>query len=62
LPDGNKRVAFLLMARFLDANGISWGSADPDTDTPMVERIASSAATHDETVIWIRARATDSAP
>lgn len=56
LPDGNKRVAFL-MARFLDANGLGWGSVDPDTDTAMVERIASSAATHDETVTWIRARA-----
>ncbi len=58
LPDGNKRVAFLLMARFLDANGMSWGTADPDIDTTMVERIASSAVTHDETVIWIRARTT----
>jgi death-on-curing protein len=60
LPDGNKRVAFLLMARFLDANGLSWGAADPDTDTTMVERIASSAATYDETVAWIRARAAGS--
>ncbi len=49
------------MARFLDANGMSWGAADPDTDATMVERIASSAATYDETVTWIRARATDSA-
>jgi death on curing protein len=62
LPDGNKRVAFLLMARFLDANGLTWGPSHPDTDTTMVERIASSAATHDETLIWIRARATSSTP
>jgi death-on-curing protein len=59
LPDGNKRVAFLLMARFLDANGMNWGTSDPDTDTAMVERIASSAAAHDEIVTWIRSRADD---
>ncbi len=60
LPDGNKRAAFLLMARFLDANGIRWGAADPGTDATMVERIASSSALHDQTMIWIRARATAS--
>ena len=25
LPDANKRAAFLLTARFLDANGLEWG-------------------------------------
>jgi len=56
LPDGNKRAAFLLTARFLDANGRTWGRADPDTDATMVERIASSEASHDEVVAWITTR------
>jgi death on curing protein len=57
LPDGNKRVAFLLMARFLEANGLRWGAADPDTDAAMVERIASGDATHEDAVGWIQGRA-----
>ena len=56
LPDGNKRAAFLLTARFLEANGRRWGSADPETDATMVERIASSDVSHDEVVAWITTR------
>lgn len=56
LPDGNKRVAFLLMARFLDANGLGWGAADPGIDAGMVERIASRDAAQAEVVAWIRSR------
>jgi death-on-curing protein len=40
LPDGNKRAAFLLTARFLDANGLAWGPPDSDTDAILVERVA----------------------
>lgn len=58
LPDGNKRVAFLLTARFLDANALTWGPTDPDTDAAMVERIAAGDAPHGAVVDWIRARAT----
>lgn len=56
LPDGNKRAAFLLTARFLHANGRIWGEQDTEIDASMVERIAASHATHDEIVAWIRAR------
>jgi death on curing protein len=56
LPDGNKRAAFLLAARFLDANGRSWRSQDTDRDASMVERIAASQATHDEIADWIKDR------
>jgi death-on-curing protein len=59
LPDGNKRAAFLLTARFLHANGRIWGEQDTDLDASMVELIAASDAAHDEIVAWIRAR-TDS--
>lgn len=58
LPDGNKRVAFLLMARFLDANGVVWGPPDPDTDAGMVERVAAGDASHGEVLAWIERRAT----
>lgn len=56
LPDGNKRAAFLLMARFLDANGRSWQTEDVDADAGNVERIAAGEADHDEVVAWIRSR------
>lgn len=56
LPDGNKRCAFLAMDRFLAANGRPIADADPDTDVPMVERIAAGAATHEEIVIWLERR------
>lgn len=58
LPDGNKRVAFLLMARFLDANGIAWGPPDSDMDAGIVERVAAGDATHEEVLAWIERRAT----
>ncbi len=56
LPDANKRAAFLLMARFLDANGLAWGEQDVDVDAGMVERVAAGEASHEDVVHWIRAR------
>jgi death-on-curing protein len=56
LPDGNKRCAFLAAERFLAGNGRPIADADPDTDVPMVERIAAGEATHEEIVIWLRRR------
>lgn len=56
LPDANKRAAFLLTARFLDANGLVWGGPDVEVDATMVERVAAGQATHDEVVAWIRER------
>jgi death-on-curing protein len=58
LPDGNKRAAFLLTARFLDANGYRWKSQDVEVDATMVEDIAAGRAAHDDVVAWIRARTT----
>jgi death-on-curing protein len=59
LPDANKRAAFLLMARFLDANGLPWGSPDVKTDAGLVERVAAGEATLDEIVDWIRKRTSE---
>jgi len=58
LPDGNKRAGFLAMARFLHANGRTWGEPDVETDAGMVERIASGAAETEEIARWIRDRST----
>lgn len=56
LPDANKRATFLLTARFLDANGMAWGSPDVDTDAGLVERVAAGQATHEEVLDWVGAR------
>lgn len=58
LPDANKRAAFLLMARFLDANGRIWGTPDVEVDAGTVERVAAGLADHHEVVAWIAARTT----
>jgi death-on-curing protein len=56
LPDGNKRTAFVLTARFLDANGRRWKPEDVDTDASTVEGIASGQAGHEEIVAWLTDR------
>jgi death-on-curing protein len=56
LPDANKRAAFLLTSRFLDANGHQWGPPRVDADAGMVERVAAGEARHDDDVTWIRER------
>jgi death on curing protein len=53
LPDANKRAAFLLTARFLDANGLQWGPPDVETDAGIVERVAAGETSHEEVVEWI---------
>jgi death-on-curing protein len=60
LPDGNKRAAFLAMERFLAANGCPLVDAKPDTDVPMVEKIAAGGATPAEVVEWIESRISSS--
>ena len=60
LPDGNKRAAFLALDRFLAANGRPFLDADPDTDVPMMERIAAGDATPSQVQGWLEARTTAS--
>lgn len=57
LPDANKRAAFLLTARFLDANGLQWGPPDVETDAGLVERVAAGVASREEVTAWISKRA-----
>jgi death on curing protein len=56
LPDANKRAAFLLTTRFLDANGIQWGPPEVEADAGLVERVAAGDAAHDDVPEWIRGR------
>jgi death on curing protein len=58
LPDGNKRAAFLLTARFLDANGRQWKSEDVAADASMVEDIAAGQVERGMVVAWIESRTT----
>lgn len=60
LPDGNKRCAFLALERFPAANGQPILDADPDTDVPMLERIAAGVAGRDEVVEWLQHRTASS--
>jgi death-on-curing protein len=62
LPDGNKRTAFLLTARFLEANGRPLKGTLPDTDVPIVERIAAGQIDHDEILTWLAQRTTQTPP
>lgn len=58
LPDGNKRVSFLLTVRFLAANGVDWREPDVNDDAGTVERIAAGTADRAEAVAWIERRTT----
>jgi death on curing protein len=58
LPDGNKRAAFLLTARFLEANGLVWGPPDVELDASMIERVAAGQAERGEIVAWLTRRTT----
>ena len=55
-------AAYLLTARFLDANGLQWGPPDVETDAGLVERVAAGEATHDEVVAWIHGRTREMEP
>lgn len=56
LPDGNKRCAFVALERFLAANGRPILEAVPDTDVPMMGRIAAGDASQDEIAAWVEQR------
>jgi death on curing protein len=56
LPDGNKRTAFLLTARFLEVNGPPLHGTLPDVDVPLVERVAAGQVDHEAIIAWISKR------
>jgi death-on-curing protein len=56
LPDGNKRAAFLTLWLFMELNGQPFTAEAPDTDTPIVERIAAGEAPTAEVIEWLEQR------
>jgi death on curing protein len=56
LPDGNKRAAFLSVWLFMEQNDRPFLGEAPDTDVPMVEKIAAGEATPNEIVRWLEGR------
>jgi death on curing protein len=51
--DGNKRIGFVAMAAFLDANGLSLDARDEEV-VDVMRRVASADLGLDELAIWIR--------
>ena len=56
LPDGNKRAAFLSVWLFMEQNDRPFVGEDPDTDVPMMERIAAGEVTQGEIEAWLEKR------
>ena len=56
LPDGNKRAAFLSVWLFMEQNDRPFVGGAPDTDVPMVEKIAAGEATPNEIIGWLEKR------
>jgi death on curing protein len=56
LPDGNKRTAFLMTARFLEVNGSPLHGTLPDVDVPLVELVAAGQADREAIIAWISKR------
>ena len=56
LPDGNKRVAFLVTVDFLELNGRPWLEPDFEVDGPTVERVAIGEVSLEEITAWVRRR------
>lgn len=54
--DGNKRIGFVAMAAFLDANGLRLEAPDEEV-VDLMRRVASSDVSLDDLAIWIRKHA-----
>src|SRR5215210_1838909 len=62
LPDGNKRVGFLLTLIFLERNGRSWGQPDMAEDGETVRRIAAGELELEQIAAWIGRRSGEAPP
>ncbi len=56
LPDGNKRVAFLMCGLFCERNGLRWGAEDVELDGSTVELIAAGSLQHEQIAAWVPPR------
>lgn len=55
LPDGNKRVAYLVLVEFLARNGVEWAPPSVDETVATIEDVAAGRVTERELADWIRA-------
>ena len=53
--DGNKRIAFVTMAVFLELNGVEFEADEPEVVT-VVLALAAGEMTEEELASWVRAR------
>lgn len=53
--DGNKRVAFLVMAVFLGLNGLALAAPEAEVVTVMLD-LAAGALTEEDLAVWLRTR------
>lgn len=58
LPDGNKRVAYLLMTEHLYREGFDFDAGDQQATAEMVERLAASEVSEQEFTAWLRGQVT----
>ena len=55
LPDGNKRVALILMDLYLERKGLQLSAAPRDIDRTF-RAVAAKEMTEDDFVVWLRSR------
>jgi death on curing protein len=54
LPDGNKRVAYLVLVEFLARNGIEWMPPSIDDTVATIEGVTAGAISEREFAEWLR--------
>jgi death on curing protein len=54
LPDGNKRVAYLVLLEFLARNRIDWAPPAVDETVATIERVAAGTLAERELADWLR--------
>ncbi len=55
LPDGNKRVAYLVVLEFLARNNFEWVPPSVDETVATIERVAAGTISERELAHWLRA-------
>ncbi len=54
LPDGNKRVSYLVLLEFLARNDIEWVPPSVDETVATIERVAAGTISERELADWVR--------
>lgn len=53
LPDGNKRVALLMMLDYLETNGVIWEAPGQDEIAETIEKLAAREIAEDDFAAWV---------